>query len=88
MVILVAFTSLEAYNIVKIGRRCWMKDTVKGTIAAAVYAIIIGFPIMLSKVALMVGNPIDLLAHRFTIAFITIFIIALFRQKKKKYFLE
>lgn len=63
-----------------------MSSTTKGTLAALVYSLIIGFSLMLAKTALIAGNPIDVIAHRFTAAFIFIFIIALFKNRKEKIF--
>ncbi|MEH6979953.1 DMT family transporter, partial [Bacillus pseudomycoides] len=47
-----------------------MKNTTKAYTAALVYAFIIGFSFMFVKLALTVTTPLDILAHRFTVAFL------------------
>lgn len=68
-----------------------MKDTTKGIFAALGNAIVIGFVFLFIKLALGVSNPIDLLSHRFLIAFIVIVIAALILKEplliKKKDFI-
>ena len=54
-----------------------MTDTTKGIIAALGKAIAIGFVFLFIKLALNVGNPIDILSPRFLMAFIVIVITAL-----------
>ncbi|PGA62872.1 DMT family transporter [Bacillus pseudomycoides] len=47
-----------------------MKNTTKAYTAALVYAFIIGFSFMFVKLALTVTTPLDILAYRFTVAFL------------------
>lgn len=47
-----------------------MKLTTKAYLSALVYSFIIGFSFMFVKLALTVTNPLDTLAHRFTVAFV------------------
>ncbi|MGE7870836.1 DMT family transporter [Bacillus paramycoides] len=47
-----------------------MKNTTKAYISALLYSFIIGFSFMFVKLALTITNPLDTLAHRFTVAFI------------------
>lgn len=47
-------------------------------IAAVAYALIIGLSFLFTKLSLDVANPIDILAHRFTVSFIAILIPILF----------
>ncbi|MFJ8526516.1 DMT family transporter [Bacillus sp. NPDC094106] len=55
-----------------------MKNTTKAYTAALLYAFIIGFSFMFVKLALTVTTPIDILAHRFTVAFLIATIPVLF----------
>lgn len=56
----------------------------KAYLAAIGYALIIGLSFMFVKVALTVASPIDTLAHRFSIAFISILIFMIFTKKRVK----
>lgn len=47
-----------------------MTTTTKVYFAAILYALIVGFSFMFTKLSLNVATPLDTLAHRFTIAFI------------------
>ena len=49
-----------------------MSDNAKGYSAALLYAFIIGLSFMFVKIALKYSSSLDLLAHRFTLAFICI----------------
>ncbi len=53
----------------------------KAYLAAIGYALIIGLSFMFVKVALTVASPIDTLAHRFSIAFISILIFMICTKK-------
>lgn len=54
-----------------------VKSTAKGYLAITCQAIIIGLSYMFVKIALNSANPIDLLADRFTIAAVAVFIFRL-----------
>ncbi|QGG53509.1 DMT family transporter [Lysinibacillus pakistanensis] len=56
----------------------------KAYLAAIGYALIIGLSFMFVKVALTVASPIDTLAHRFSIAFISILIFMICTKKRVK----
>lgn len=56
----------------------------KAYLAAISYSLIIGLSFMFVKVALTVANPIDTLAHRFSIAFISIVIFMSFTKNRVK----
>ena len=60
-----------------------MNDTIKGSISAVLYSTLIGLSFLFSKIALVEGNTIDILAHRFTSAFIAIFLYTLITKKRK-----
>lgn len=60
-----------------------MNDTIKGSISAVLYSIIIGLSFLFSKIALIDGNTIDILAHRFGLAFIAIFLYTIIAKKGK-----
>ncbi len=65
-----------------------MSEKRKAYIAAISYAFIIGLSFMFVKVTLTVASPTDILAHRFTFAFIGIVILMVFTKNKltiKKY---
>lgn len=65
-----------------------MSEKRKSYIAAISYAFIIGLSFMFVKVTLTVASPTDILAHRFTFAFIGIVILMVFTKNKltiKKY---
>ncbi len=65
-----------------------MSEKRKAYIAAISYACIIGLSFMFVKVTLTVASPTDILAHRFTFAFIGIVILMVFTKNKltiKKY---
>ncbi|MGE7632695.1 DMT family transporter [Bacillus paramycoides] len=55
-----------------------MKNTKKAYISALLYSFIIGFSFMFVKLALTITNPLDTLAHRFTVAFIAASIPVIF----------
>ncbi|MED1567645.1 DMT family transporter [Bacillus paramycoides] len=55
-----------------------MKNTTKAYISALLYSFIIGFSFMFVKLALTITNPLDTLAHRFTVAFIAASIPVIF----------
>lgn len=57
-----------------------MTNRQKAYIAAILYACIIGFSFIFVKIALKVASPMDILAHRFTIAFIMATVIILFKK--------
>jgi drug/metabolite transporter (DMT)-like permease len=46
--------------------------------AAVLYALIIGLSFLFTKMALTVADPLNILAHRFTISFFTVLIPVLF----------
>ena len=52
-----------------------MSENRNAYIAAIIYAFVNGLSFMFVKVTLTVASPIDILAHRFTFAFIGIVII-------------
>lgn len=54
-------------------------------VAAIIYAVITGLSFLFTKMALQTANPIDILAHRFTAAFIGILIPTLFKWVKLDY---
>lgn len=54
----------------------------KAYFAAIAYACIIGFSFLFVKVALESANPIDLLAHRFTVSFVAALLLYPFLRKK------
>ncbi|MDR0126233.1 DMT family transporter [Bacillus zhangzhouensis] len=54
----------------------------KAYFAAIAYACIIGFSFLFVKIALESANPIDLLAHRFTISFAAALLLYPFLRKK------
>lgn len=54
----------------------------KAYFAAIAYACIIGFSFLFVKVALESANPIDLLAHRFTVSFAAALLLYPFLRKK------
>lgn len=58
-----------------------MQDKTKGILGALGNAFTIGLAFLFVKLALGIGNPLDVLAHRFTIAFLVIVIIALFKKE-------
>ncbi|KOR26562.1 DMT family transporter [Clostridium sp. L74] len=49
----------------------------KAYISAILYALIIGFSFLFSKISLTFADPLDILAHRFTVSFIFAFISVL-----------
>ncbi|MDM5188802.1 DMT family transporter [Bacillus sp. DX4.1] len=55
-----------------------MENTKKAYIAALLYAFIIGFSFMFVKLTLAVTGPLDILAHRFTVAFLVAMIPVIF----------
>lgn len=54
-------------------------------IAAVAYALIIGLSFLFTKLSLGVTNPIDILAHRFTVSFLAIVLPVLFKIVKVNY---
>lgn len=54
-------------------------------LAAISYAIIIGLSFLFNKIAISHSNPLDVLAHRFTAAFIGVIILLLFKDVKINY---
>lgn len=54
-------------------------------IAAVSFAIIIGLSFLFTKVSLDLAEPLDILAHRFTISFVVIMIPILFKWVKVNY---
>lgn len=54
-------------------------------LAAILYAIIIGLSFLFTKLTLDVANPIDILAHRFTVSFVAIALPILFKWVKVDY---
>ena len=63
------------------------QSTTKSYLAALLMAIIIGFSFLATKVGLRDGKPLEILAHRFTFAFIALillFIFGFFRFTLKK----
>ncbi|OJD58474.1 DMT family transporter [Bacillus sp. NH11B] len=55
-----------------------MTNTTKAYLSALLYSLIIGFSFMFVKLALTITNPLDTLAHRFTVAFIAATIPVIF----------
>lgn len=49
-------------------------------LAALAYSVIVGLSFLLTKIILDISNPIDILAHRFTISFIAIAIPVFFKM--------
>lgn len=67
---------------------CRMSKKRKAYIAAISYALIIGLSFLFVKVTLTVSSPMDTLAHRFSVAFISIVIVLVITKNKltiKKY---
>lgn len=64
-----------------------MKDNKKNLayLAAIAYALIIGLSFLFTKLSLGVTNPIDILAHRFTVSFVAISIPVLLKWVKLDY---
>ncbi|MCR8655947.1 DMT family transporter [Paenibacillus endoradicis] len=58
-----------------------MTEKTKAYIAAVMYAFIIGLSFMFVKMTLTVANPLDTLAHRFTIAWIAATIFIIFKKR-------
>ncbi|MEJ9231349.1 DMT family transporter [Peribacillus butanolivorans] len=58
-----------------------MSEQKKAYFAAIVYAIIIGFSFIFTKIALIEASPIDTLAHRFTMAFLIAIILKLLYRR-------
>lgn len=54
-------------------------------LAAIVFALIIGFSFLFTKIALKSADPIDILAYRFTASFIAILIPVIFKWIKLDY---
>lgn len=54
-------------------------------LAAISYAIVIGLSFLFNKIAISHANPLDVLAHRFTAAFIGVFILLLFKGVEINY---
>lgn len=50
----------------------------KAYFSAIIYAFIIGFSFLFVKIALSITDPLTVLAHRFTIAFLVLFVASLF----------
>lgn len=61
-----------------------MADKRKAYIAAIVYAFIIGLSFMFVKITLTAASPLDVLAHRFTVAWIVATIYVLLNKGKVK----
>ena len=53
--------------------------------AAVLYALITGLSFLFTKIALFIAEPLDILAHRFTAAFISMLILVTFRVVKLNY---
>lgn len=53
-------------------------------LAATTYALIIGFSFLLIKVSLTVTNAIDILAYRFTVAFLFALCVNLYKKDRQK----
>ncbi|MFC0272360.1 DMT family transporter [Metabacillus herbersteinensis] len=62
-----------------------MADKRKAYIAAIIYAFIIGLSFMFVKMTLTVASPLDILAHRFTIALIGATILVRINKDKLKF---
>lgn len=63
----------------------------KAYLAMSLYAIIVGFTFLFNKVALLYSSPLDILAYRFTIAFIGVIIalsVGLIKVKISKQLLK
>ncbi|MFJ8069851.1 DMT family transporter [Peribacillus sp. NPDC096447] len=56
-----------------------MPENKKAYFAAILYAFIIGFSFIFTKISLMEASPLDTLAHRFTMAFLIAIIFKLYR---------
>ena len=56
--------------------------------AATLYAFITGLSFLFTKIALFHAEPLDILAHRFTAAFVSILIPVLFKMVKLNYNME
>ena len=61
-----------------------MPEHKKAYIAAILYAFIIGFSFIFTKISLMEASPLDTLAHRFTMAFLIAIIFKLYRRTSVK----
>ncbi|WP_350302358.1 DMT family transporter [Peribacillus frigoritolerans] len=61
-----------------------MPENKKAYFAAILYAIIIGFSFIFTKISLMEASPLDTLAHRFTMAFLIAIIFKLYRRTSVK----
>lgn len=61
-----------------------MPEHKKAYFAAILYAIIIGFSFIFTKISLMEASPLDTLAHRFTMAFLIAIIFKLYRRTSVK----
>lgn len=61
-----------------------MKNTGKAYLAMTLQALIIGFSFMFVKIALRSAEPITLLAHRFTVAVVFVFIYRFFSKCEAK----
>ncbi|MFD6441674.1 EamA family transporter, partial [Peribacillus sp. NPDC060186] len=61
-----------------------MPEHKKAYFAAIVYAIIIGFSFIFTKITLIEASPLDTLAHRFTMAFLIAIIVKLYRRTSVK----
>lgn len=59
-----------------------MKESTKGYLAAIVSSLIIGFSFLFVKVALVHGNPLDILTHRFSIALLIMLPFAIIKRKE------
>lgn len=62
-----------------------MEDNRKAYIIATIYALIIGFAFLFTKIALRYADPIDILAYRFIASFIVILILILFKKINLNY---
>nr|WP_068621563.1 DMT family transporter [Paenibacillus tuaregi] len=58
-----------------------ISQTGRAYAAAITYALIIGFSFMFVKMALTVSNPLDTLAHRFTISLISIWLVMIIARR-------
>lgn len=54
-------------------------------LAATLYAFITGLSFLFTKIALSMADPLDILAHRFTAAFLSVLILVLFKLVKLDY---
>ncbi|MGE6631999.1 DMT family transporter [Bacillus sp. NPDC077027] len=59
--------------------------TQKAYSAAILYACIIGLSFLFVKIALTSANPVDLLAHRFTVSFVAALLLYPFLRKKYRF---